>query len=166
VAVSVADAARLVEAESVAGSAAESARLVEAAPGCPPMLSALIEAGCRVLLPVVGGGAPGPLDWAELDAGAVALGRFGLVEPTGPRLGPTAITEASTILVPALAVDRRGVRLGRGGGYYDRSLRLASGRARLVAVVRDDELVPHLPAEPHDVPMTAALTPSAGLHDL
>ena len=45
------------------------------------------------------------------------------------------------MLVPALAVDRRGVRLGRGAGFYDRSLPLAAPAARLVAVVRDDELV-------------------------
>ena len=67
------------------------------------------------------------------------------------------------ILVPALAVDRTGVRLGRGAGFYDRSLPLADPAARLVAVVRDDELVDHLPAEPHDVRMTHALTPRDGL---
>jgi len=67
------------------------------------------------------------------------------------------------VLVPALAVDRRGVRLGRGGGFYDRSLPLCAPGARLVAVVRDEEVVDELPAEPHDVPMTHALTPGAGL---
>jgi 5-formyltetrahydrofolate cyclo-ligase len=66
-------------------------------------------------------------------------------------------------LVPALAVDRAGVRLGRGAGFYDRALPLADPAARLIAVVRDDELVDALPAEPHDVPMTHALTPSSGL---
>ena len=67
------------------------------------------------------------------------------------------------ILVPALAVDRAGVRLGRGAGFYDRSLPLADAAARLIAVVRDDELVARLPAEPHDVRMTHALTPHNGL---
>jgi 5-formyltetrahydrofolate cyclo-ligase len=55
------------------------------------------------------------------------------------------------------------VRLGRGAGFYDRSLPLAARTARLVAVVRDDELVDRLPAEPHDVRMTYALTPNGGL---
>ena len=64
--------------------------------------------------------------------------------------------------MPALAVDRAGVRLGRGAGFYDRSLPLADPAARLVAVVRDDELVDRLPAEPHDVRMTHALTPGRG----
>lgn len=67
------------------------------------------------------------------------------------------------MLVPALAVDRSGVRLGRGGGFYDRSLPLCTPRARLVAVVRDDEVLDALPAEPHDVRMTHALTPVGGL---
>jgi 5-formyltetrahydrofolate cyclo-ligase len=65
--------------------------------------------------------------------------------------------------VPALAVDRRGVRLGRGRGFYDRSLGGRNPRARLIAVVRDAEFVDELPAEPHDVPMTHALTPGRGL---
>jgi 5-formyltetrahydrofolate cyclo-ligase len=78
-------------------------------------------------------------------------------------LGPDAVALASVILVPALAVDRTGVRLGRGAGFYDRSLPLADPSARLVAVVRDDELVESLPAEPHDVRMTHVLTPERGL---
>ena len=73
---------------------------------------------------------------------------------------------AAVVLVPALAVDRHGVRLGRGAGFYDRTLSLADPSAALVAVVRDDELVAHLPAEPHDVRMTHALTPGAGLTPL
>ena len=60
-------------------------------------------------------------------------------------------------------VDRTGVRLGRGAGFYDRSLPLATPTAKLVAVVRDDELVDRLPAEPHDVRMTHALTPNGGV---
>jgi 5-formyltetrahydrofolate cyclo-ligase len=67
------------------------------------------------------------------------------------------------VLVPALAVDRRGNRLGRGAGFYDRSLIYAAPQARLVAVVRDEELVDELPADPHDVRMTHALTPSGGI---
>lgn len=67
------------------------------------------------------------------------------------------------MLVPALAVDRQGVRLGRGRGFYDRSLRCRDPHARLVAVVRTVELVDVLPSEPHDVPMTHALTPERGL---
>jgi 5-formyltetrahydrofolate cyclo-ligase len=140
---------------------------VGAEPGSVLMLDALLAAGCRVLLPVVVPGA-GPLDWAEYAPGSATLaaGPYGLLEPVGQRLGVAAVASAETVLVPALAVDRRGVRLGRGGGYYDRSLLLAAPEAALVAVVRDSEVVAELPAEPHDVPMTAALTPSSGFTPL
>ena len=84
-------------------------------------------------------------------------------EPAEPWLAADTIAAATVVLVPALAVDRAGVRLGRGAGFYDRSLPLAAPTARLVAVVRDDELVDRLPAEPHDVRMTHALTPNGGL---
>ncbi|MDN2502602.1 5-formyltetrahydrofolate cyclo-ligase, partial [Nocardia nova] len=67
------------------------------------------------------------------------------------------------IVMPALAVDRLGVRLGRGAGYYDRTLPAARPDARLVAVVRDSELLDVLPEEPHDRRMGWALLPEAGL---
>jgi 5-formyltetrahydrofolate cyclo-ligase len=70
------------------------------------------------------------------------------------------------VLVPALAVDRRGARLGRGAGFYDRTLRLAGPAAALIAVVRDEEFVDRLPADPHDVPMTHAVTPDRGVVEL
>ena len=73
---------------------------------------------------------------------------------------------ADVVVVPALAVDRGGVRLGRGGGYYDRALRHVRPDARLVALVFDDELVDALPVEPHDRRVTAVVTPSGGWLDL
>lgn len=130
-------------------------------PGAPEMLDVLVEMGLRVLLPVTRVGEP--LCWGDYRQGGLIDAAFGLREPAGPWLGPEAIGSAQLILVPALAVDRSGVRLGRGAGFYDRSLHLAAADARLVAVVRDDELVERLPAEAHDVPMTHALTPGAGL---
>ena len=70
------------------------------------------------------------------------------------------------VVVPALAVDRRGVRLGRGGGFYDRSLDDRNPHARLIAMVRDVEFVDELPADPHDVPMTHVITPQRGVVQL
>ncbi|MFE3444306.1 5-formyltetrahydrofolate cyclo-ligase [Nocardia sp. NPDC059180] len=138
---------------------------VRGEPGSPAMLEALRAAGARVLLPVTG--PPGPLDWAEYTgAGSLRPARYGLLEPSGPALGVTAVGRAGVILVPALAVDLRGVRLGRGAGYYDRTLAAADPAARLVAVVRDDELVKRLPEEPHDLRMGWALTPRGGLRRL
>ena len=97
-----------------------------------------------------------------MDTGRLAPGRYGLLEPVGPRLGPTAIGTADVVVLPALGVDRRGVRLGRGGGYYDRALQHVRPDAVLVAVVFDDELLDELPAEPHDRLVTAVVTPSGG----
>jgi 5-formyltetrahydrofolate cyclo-ligase len=131
--------------------------------GTEPGSVAMVDAiGARVLLPIVTG--PAPLDWAEYRGEASLVpGPYGLREPSGTRLGPEAIAQADVVLVPALAVDRRGVRLGRGGGHYDRSLPKARTDAALIAVVRDDELAEWLPDEPHDVRMTATLTPRLGI---
>src|SRR5919112_558049 len=93
-----------------------------------------------------------------VDTGRLAPGRYGLLEPLGPGLGPTAIGTADVVVVPALAVARNGVRLGRGGGYYDRALQHARPDAVVVALVFDDEFVDELPTEPHDRPVTAVVT--------
>lgn len=134
-------------------------------PGSLAMLDALVATGAEVLLPVatVADGVPQPLSWARYRAGELASARFGLLEPTGPVLPPAALSTAALLLIPALAVDRRGARLGRGAGYYDRTLHLRDPAAMLVAVVRDGELLDELPSEPHDVPMTHALTPASGV---
>jgi 5-formyltetrahydrofolate cyclo-ligase len=133
-------------------------------PGYGRLPAAYTQLGARVLLPVVP--AEGrELGWA-VDTGRLARGRFGIPEPLGPRLGPTAIGTAEVVVVPALAVDRHGVRLGRGGGYYDRALAHARRDAVLVAVVFDDELVDELPAEPHDLRVTAVVTPGGGWEEL
>jgi 5-formyltetrahydrofolate cyclo-ligase len=135
-----------------------------AEPGSVAMLDGLRAAGIEVLLPVVPAGADGALGWGRyLGEESLVAGAYGLREPDGEDLGPTAIARAGLVLVPALAVDVRGVRLGRGAGWYDRSLPLARPGTPLVAVVRDDEVVEALPAEPHDVRMTGVLTPGAGL---
>jgi 5-formyltetrahydrofolate cyclo-ligase len=135
-------------------------------PGSAELIDSLLRCEVRVLLPVArhdAAGLPVPLLWGEYRPGGLVQARFGLQEPAEPWLPADAIAAATVVLVPALAVDRTGVRLGRGAGFYDRSLPLAAPGARLVAVVRDDELVEQLPAEPHDVRMTHALTPSGGL---
>ncbi len=135
-------------------------------PGSIELIESLHRRGARVLLPVArstAAGVPQPLQWGEYRPGELVAAPYGLREPAPPWLGADAVAEASVILVPALAVDRAGARLGRGAGFYDRSLALADPTARRIGVVRDDELVDRLPAEPHDVRMTHALTPHGGL---
>ncbi len=133
-------------------------------PGHGRVPAVFTRLGARVLLPVVPPQG-GDLAWA-VDTGRLAPGRFGLLEPVGPRLGPTAIGTAEVIVVPAVAVARDGVRLGRGGGYYDRALRHARPDAVLVAVVFDDELLDELPVEPHDRRVAAVVTPGGGWQTL
>jgi 5-formyltetrahydrofolate cyclo-ligase len=132
----------------------------EQEPGHGRLPAAFTQLGARVLLPVVPEGG-GELRWA-VDTGRLAPGRFGLLEPVGPRLGPTAVGAAEVVIVPAVAVARDGVRLGRGGGYYDRALRLARPDAVVVALVFDDEVADALPVEPHDRRVSAYVTPSGG----
>ncbi len=76
----------------------------------------------------------------------------------GPALGVDALAHCEIVLVPALAVDRCGVRLGRGGGSYDRALGRATGL--VVALLHEGELVEALPVEPHDAPVQAVALPS------
>lgn len=151
--------------EGLAGSRTIAAYVPEETePGHGRLPAVLTRLGARVLLPVV---APRgrELGWA-VDTGRTAPGRFGMLEPVGPRLGATAVGTAEVVVVPALAVSRDGVRLGRGGGYYDRALRNARPDAVLVAVVFDDELVDELPVEPHDHRVTTVVTPSGGWQQL
>jgi 5-formyltetrahydrofolate cyclo-ligase len=142
---------------------------VSTEPGSIDMLDVLLRQADRVLLPVARTTADDStlaLQWGEYRAGQLVTARFGLLEPAEPWLPPTAMSDASVVLVPALAVDRTGARLGRGRGFYDRTLVLRDPAARLIAVVRDDELLDEVPHEPHDVPMTHALTPGRGLIEL
>lgn len=114
---------------------------------------------CRVLLPVL---LPdGDLDWAEYD-GTTRRTPRGLLEPGGPRRGPGVIAEVPLIVVPALAVSRDGVRMGRGGGSYDRALARAP-QARTVALLHDGEFLDTVPGEPHDQRVRAVVTPAGGL---
>jgi 5-formyltetrahydrofolate cyclo-ligase len=118
----------------------------------------------RLLLPVVPASGR-ELCWAEYD-GRLAPGRFGLAEPTGPRLPGVELATADVVVVPALAVAVDGTRLGRGGGYYDRALAHARADAVLVAAVFDEELVATVPAGEHDRRVTAVVTPSGGWRQL
>jgi len=128
-------------------------------PGGAALPEILASAARRLLLPVLR--PDRDLDWAVYTGVLVPAG-YGLREPSGPRLGPAAISEAELVVVPAVAVDRAGVRLGRGGGSYDRALARVGPGTLIVAVLYGDELVDRLPREPHDVRVHAVVTP-AGL---
>ena len=135
-----------------------------ALPTEPPtdaLIAALHDAGLRVLVPRVVGDA---LEWVAWHPGVeLRRGRFGIAEPVGDA-DPRGLAGVVAILVPALAVDRTGHRLGQGGGYYDRTLATvpahAAGGPLRVAVVYDDEVLDEVPYEPHDITVDGVLTPS------
>ncbi|MGC4853985.1 5-formyltetrahydrofolate cyclo-ligase [Micromonospora sp. DT4] len=129
------------------------------------VLRRALPAGAELLLPVLR--ADLDLDWAVY-AGphALAVAGRGIREPIGPRLGVHAVSGAELVVVPALAVDHRGRRLGRGGGSYDRALARVPAASLTVVPLHDGELVEALPVEPHDRPVRAAVTPSGGMRTL
>jgi len=139
---------------------------VESEPGTLALLDALRARGVRVLLPAL---LPdNDLDWgAYTGEGSLARvqhgGKMALFEPPGERLGPDAVTDADAVLLPGLAVDARGMRLGRGGGSYDRvlaRLERAGAHPARVVLLYDSEVVERIPEEPHDRPVHAVVTPS------
>ena len=130
--------------------------------GPEPQTGALIDwllaAGHEVLLPILY--ADNDLGWGVAPGAAdLVPGRLGLSEPPVD-LGSDAIATADLVICPALAVARDGVRLGRGGGSYDRALARVRPGTPIWAAVYDSEIVEALPADAHDHLVDAALTPN------
>lgn len=116
---------------------------------------ALREAGAIVLLPRVNGE---ELVWS-VDDPTVAMNTnaWNIAEP----VGEATDLEPAAWLIPGLAIDSDGYRLGQGGGFYDRALQDLphDGRGPIIAVVFEEEIVPQLPREQHDLPVEIAVTP-------
>jgi len=127
-------------------------------PGTGPLIDQLAAMGRRVILPVV---LPDlDLDWAVYDGPESLERRRGLLEPVGRRLGPEAVATADVVLTPGLAVDRTGMRLGRGGGCYDRALGRVPVGTFVCTLLYGDEVVEEVPSAAHDRPVTAVVTPA------
>src|SRR5437868_761836 len=122
-------------------------------PSTHGLIFALWKHGTTVMLPVLR--EDNDLDWAVYDGpDSLAPGRFGVPEPVDTRRGVETIRTAALVIVPALAVDREsGVRLGRGGGSYDRALARVGENVPTVALLNTNELVSGVPTEPHDRPV-------------
>lgn len=150
---------QLISLVSAAGSQCVTAYLPTAAePDTRGFLAWALRHGVEVLLPI---SMPDrTLDWTLHSSAAPAAGRHGILEPVGPRLGSGAAASAELMLVPACAVDETGVRLGWGLGYYDRCLAALEPRPPVYAVVFEAEILPELPSDPHDVPVTGAVSPA------
>ena len=147
-------------AESVAGDTVALYAGIEAEPPTLRLVDRLLRRGTRIFLPILRSDMD--LEWAPVESvDELITSSYGLLEPTRPSLGTRGICEVDLILAPGLAVDLSGVRLGQGGGCYDRALTRVS--APVYVVVFDDEIVHWLPSESHDRRVDGTLTPSGGI---
>ncbi len=122
------------------------------------LLEGLRARGVVILLPVLLPG--GALAWRRWNPGApLVAGRRGTTEPRvdAPR---ASLTEAQAVVVPGLAFDAAGMRLGRGGGSFDRALSESRSHPVVIAMAPDEAIVEHVPAEHHDQRVDVVVTPS------
>lgn len=131
-----------------------------------PVDDLLLQLGLTRALPLIVGD---DLEFRALPPGLVlgALPRDRMGIPVPPPDGArVALEECRIILVPGLAFDDDGGRLGRGRGFYDRALgrvRQAGGTAPFMALGLDLQRVPRVPRGAHDTPVDALCTPSGGV---
>ena len=113
---------------------------------------------CRVVLPRVADGPNGEpeMEFYDFDPETMLRGAFGIDEPQGGAPCPPEIIDL--MIVPGMAFTRDGARLGRGKGYYDRYIAREGFRARCIGVCFRHQLLPELPAEPHDRRMDEVVT--------
>lgn len=115
-------------------------------PPTEALVTGLVDAGWRVLVPDT---LPDlRLSWHDVTVPSTDL-------------GIDAVALADVLLIPGLAIDANGYRLGQGGGCYDRTLPLRRPGTPVVAMVFEPEIVAQVPREPHDLPVDAVLTPEA-----
>lgn len=126
------------------------------------LIFALWKRGTYVLLPRLR--EDNDLDWASYEGPeSLVPGPRGLLEPAEPPRGVSAITSADLVIVPALAADRGGNRLGRGGGSYDRALARVGAAVPTIALLYDGELLGEVPAGRHDQRIRAVAQPAEGI---
>lgn len=131
-------------------------------PGTRDFIARAVRRGIRVLLPITR--TDGLLDWAvATDDDEIAEGLFGLPEPTGEVLGPIAVNDVDLMIIPAAAVDRTGMRMGWGRGYFDKTIGSMEKCPPVFAVIYDSEILDSLPREVHDQPVTGVVTPAQTL---
>lgn len=125
-------------------------------PDIRPFLEWAVGRGLRILMPV--SREDGLLDWV-VDIEGETVGSLGVPEPVGELLGPMAVDEVDLMLIPAAAVDRTGMRLGWGRGYFDRLIGSMESPPPIYAVIFETELLEEVPTELHDKPVGGVVTP-------
>jgi len=128
-------------------------------PGTRAFVADAVGRGIRVLLPIAR--EDGLLDWSVAHPDVeIGEGLFGLPEPVGDVLGPIAVNDVDLLVIPAAAVDRHGMRLGWGRGYFDKTLGSMEKCPPVYAVIFDSELVDEVPRDVHDQPVSGVVTPT------
>lgn len=128
-------------------------------PGTHEFIVGAVRRGIRVLLPITR--TDGLMDWAvATEDGDIVEGLFGTPEPVGEVLSPLAVNDVDLLVIPAAAVDRSGMRLGWGRGYFDKTIGSMENCPPVYAVIFDSELVDEVPSDLHDQPVTGVVTPT------
>lgn len=130
-------------------------------PGTRPFLEWAALNGIDVILPV--SRPDGLMDWVSSRGGTEQPGLFGISEVVGEPLGAGILAGVDLMIIPAAAVDRSGMRLGWGRGYFDRALSALHHSPPVYAVVFDSEFRETVPREPHDQPVDGVVTPNTSV---
>jgi 5-formyltetrahydrofolate cyclo-ligase len=131
-------------------------------PGTRRFVTGAIDRGIRVLLPIMR--PDGLLDWVVADPDAPEHeASLGVTEPEGELLGPIAVGDVDLMIIPAASVDRTGMRLGWGRGYFDKTIGSMEKPPPVYAVIYDSEFVDELPRDVHDQYVTGVVTPTRTL---
>ena len=126
-------------------------------PGTRDFLHWALENAITVYLPI--SREDGLLDWATFDGTDEELDLLGMPTPSSELLGPIAINDVDLILVPAAAIDKTGMRMGWGRGYFDKTLGSMERRPPVYAVIFESEFVDTVPSEVHDQRVDGVVTP-------
>lgn len=127
-------------------------------PDTRPFLSWAAANGVDVLVPV--SRTDGLLDWVYVTDEPEQVGLFGISEMVGQPVPASVFESVDLLLVPAAAVDRTGMRMGWGRGYFDRALAAMARQPPVFAVVYDEEFLVLVPREDHDLPVDGVVMPS------
>lgn len=125
-----------------------------------PLITDLWQRDCRVLLPRCRQDDPGQMDLAcPTCMDDLAEGAFAIMEPNAEKCPPVKDSSPNIALVPGVGFDRKGNRLGFGGGYYDRLLGTDNMKDTLiVGVAYDFQLIDSIPTQPWDKPVDVVCT--------
>jgi 5-formyltetrahydrofolate cyclo-ligase len=124
----------------------------------PGMIAHALTHGKRVAVPIVKEGRQLILSEITNPVRELAPGFMGIPEPKPEFVRPVALDDMNLLVVPGIAFDVAGNRLGQGAGYYDRLLSQASGRIPIAGLAFECQIVPRMPASSHDVKVDFIIT--------